>query len=249
MNEIDVARDDLALDALAAGTDPGADDAALSMLFALRTELDPPVHVTSERLAPVVPIRSRRRSSLLFAIAAAAGLVVGGVTAGAVAVADRPGEFLHTTHVAVLGTNDESAAEATRLLDEAAATLARGDRPGARRLLDAAARVIGTVPDGDERSALRARHATLLLYVGEAPSASPTPSPSPDDSDDRTPEPRESDDSSGSGSGSDDSRDDDSSGSGSGGSGSGDSSGSGSGGSGSSGSGRSGSSGSGSDHD
>jgi hypothetical protein len=242
MSDLDVARDDLALDALAAGTLPDGfgGDAAVGLLHALRTDLDDVVS-PEPGVAPVVPLRPRRRrSATVIALAAAAGIVVGGVAGGAVVVADRPGELLYAAHSAILGAEDHTAAQVTALLDDASGALARGDRATARRLLARATALIASVPDAGDRTALRTRAATLMGYAVE-------PTPSPDrhggegPSASRTPEPAD-DHGGSSGSGSDDSG----SGSGTSGSGSGTSGGSGSddstsGGSGSSGSGTSGS--------
>ena len=222
MSDFDVVRDDLALDALAAGLRPEDSDETLDLLYALRTGIEP--------VAPVLPL-PRKRSGLFVALAAAAGIVVGGVTAGAVAVADRPGELLYAAHSAILGPTDRSGARVTELLDRASGALAAGDRAGARRLLAQAEAMIPSVPEGD-RAALRER---LALLSGFAAEPTPSATPSPDRHGGRSPEPSPSaepgDDHSGSGS----------SGSGSDDSGSGSSGSSGSGSSGSSGSGHSGS--------
>jgi hypothetical protein len=208
MSDMDVARDDLALDALANGLVPAGDDPALALLGALRGDLDdavrPPAKVVALRERP------RRRSGALLALAAAAGIVVGGITAGAVVSSDQPGELLYAAHNAILGEEDRAAAaDVTKLLDEAAGALANGDRTGARRLLRRAEAAIPAVPVAAERAALRERLDTLTAFAVD-PTPSPTPSPSPSDDSD--------DDSSGKGSGSDDSDSrDDSSGSGSGG--------------------------------
>lgn len=228
MSDIEIARDDLALDALAAGTVPDTDDEALLLLGALRADLDEPT-------APnVVPLRRKpRRRLAAVALSAAAGIVLGGMTAGAVVTSDQPGELFYAAHKAVLG--DPKASERVeKLLDEAAEELDEGDRRGAIQRLDKAEERLGDVEDPLARRTLRERLDRLRALA-----AAPAPAPQPRD-DDKTPEPRETespdDDSSGSGSGSDDDSsgsgsgsDDDSSGSGSGGSGS-DSSGKGSGG-------------------
>lgn len=117
MNDFDVARDDLALDALATGLAPAGDDPALSLLHALRSDLDDAVAPVATDPV-VVPLR-RRRTGVFMALAAAAGLVVGGITAGAVAVSDQPGELLYAAHRAVLGTGDHASADVTTLLDQA----------------------------------------------------------------------------------------------------------------------------------
>jgi len=233
MSEYDVARDDLLLDALAAGRAPDSDDPTVALLAAFRTDLDAAVSPV------VVPLRTRKRSATLIALAAAAGLVVGGLTAG-VAVSDKPGQLLYAAHEAIVGKATPSHADdVTKLLDQASGALARRDLAGARRLLAQASALLPRVSDTVTRDALKARLALLQSYAVEP---TPSPSPSVDDHGGRTPEPSETtepgDDHGGSsgssGSGSDDSptaspsSDDhsgsDSSGSGSSGSGSGDTS-------------------------
>jgi uncharacterized membrane protein YgcG len=197
MNDIEIARDDLALDALAAGREPEGGDEVLGLLAAFRADVEPP--------APnVVPLRPRRRRpGALIALSAAAGLILGGITAGAVVTSDQPGELLYAAHKAVLGDPRE-AGRVARLIDEAAEEIAEGDLEKARDRLDKATERLGEVEDPAERAALRDRIARLRALV--APS-SPQPSASPDDDGTETPEPRESEseDSSGKGSGSDDS--------------------------------------------
>ena len=225
----DVVRDELALDALAAGRAPEAADEVLGLLHALRADLDGPAVTAQAPTAPVatapvataptvVPLRTRRpHRAALVALSAAAGLVVGGLTAGAVVTADQPGELLYAARKAVLG--DPKAAErVSRLLDDAAEALAEGDRREARRRLDQAAERLGDVEDTGERAVLAGRLARLrALLAAPTPAATPSPSASPDD--DPTPEPTETespdDDNSGkgsssSGSGSDGSGSDDS---------------------------------------
>ena len=220
----DVARDELALDALAAGRAPEAGDEVLGLLHALRADLDgpaataPPVTTPVATAPNVVPLRTRRpRRAALVALSAAAGLVVGGLTARAVVTADQPGQLLYAARKAVLG--DPKAAErVSRLLDDAAEALAEGDRREARRRLDQAAERLADVEDSGERAVLAGRLARLrALLAAPTPAAPPSPSASPDD--DPTPEPTETespdDDNSGkgsssSGSGSDGSGSDDS---------------------------------------
>lgn len=221
MNDIEIARDDLALDALAAGRAPEGDDAVLGLLHALRTDLDAPATEPA-----VVPFRRRKRTGFFLGLSAAAGLIIGGLTAGAVVSADQPGQLLYAAHKAVLG--DSKAVERVdELLDDAAEEILEGDMDKARDRLDKAAERLGDVEDPDQRAALRARLNRLrALAAGTVPDDSSSGSGSDDDD---TPEPSETpdaddtedpdDDSSGSGSsgsGSDDSTDDDSSGSGSG---------------------------------
>lgn len=221
MNDIEIARDDLALDALAAGRAPEGDDAVLGLLLALRTDLDEPV---SERA--VVPLRRRGRTGFFLGLSAAAGLVIGGLTAGAVVTADEPGQLLYAAHKAVLG--DSKAVERVDdLLDDAAEEILEGDLDKARDRLDKAAERLGDVEDPEQRAVLRARLDRLrALAAGTAPDESGSGSGSGDDD---TPEPSETPDADET-----EDPDDDSSGSGSSGSGSGsgdstDSSGSGSG--------------------
>jgi hypothetical protein len=217
MTDLDVTRDDLALDALAVGLLPEGDDETYGLLHALRIDLDAapvPAAPVSDAPAVVVPLRPRRRrrSGLFVALSAAAGIVVGGVTAGAVVVADRPGELLYAAHHAILGPTDHSARDVTALLDRASLALARGDRSGARTLLAQARALIPAVPDVADRTALRER---LALLSSLTVTSTPVPSASPDDhggvTPSRTPEPGDdhggSSGSSGSssGSGSDDS--------------------------------------------
>ncbi|HEV2889734.1 MAG TPA: hypothetical protein VGX28_05105 [Frankiaceae bacterium] len=238
MSDLEVARDDIALSAIAAGNAPDSDDPTLLLLASYRADLDeaaaPPEPLRVD--STVVPLAPRRRRATLVALSAAAGIVVGGLTAGAVAVADRPGESLYAVHVAVFGKAETKTSDVTALLDQASGLLARGDRAGARRLLGRAAAAIPTVPESD-RPALRRRLDDLLPYAAEP--ARPTPRPTPTATR-ATPRPTESEDRSGSNSGSgrsaEPSESEDHSGSGS--------SGSGSSGSGSSGSGSSGTSGS-----
>lgn len=233
MSDLEIARDDIALSAIAGGATPDSDDPTLLLLASYRADLDDaaaePVAVPALPMAPpaVVPPRSRRHRAALVALSAAAGLVVGGITAGVVAVSDRPGESLYAVHAAIFGAAEDTADEATALLDQAAGRLARGDRAGARRLLGQAAPLVGAAPESD-RARLRARLDDLMVLAAEPvrPSPRPTSRPSPSE----TPEPTESetdDDSSGSGSsgsGSDPSESDDNSGSGSSNSGKGSSS-------------------------
>lgn len=207
MNDIEIARDDLALDALAAGRVPEGGDEVLGLLAAFRADL--------ERPAPnVVPLRPRRRRpGALIALSAAAGLILGGITAGAVVTSDQPGELLYAAHKAVLGDPRE-ASRVARLIDEAAEEIAEGDLAKARDRLDKATARLGEVEDPAERAALRDRIARLRALAAPP---SPRPSASPDDDgpgteETETPEPRESEseDSSGKGSGSDDSGSDNS---------------------------------------
>jgi hypothetical protein len=195
MTDLDVTRDDLALDALAVGLLPEGDDETYGLLHALRIDLDAapvPVAPVSDAPAVVVPLRPRRRrrSGLFVALSAAAGIVVGGVTAGAVVVADRPGELLYAAHHAILGPTDHSAHDVTELLDRASLALARGDRSGARTLLAQARVLIPAVPDEADRTALRER---LALLSSLTVTPTPVPSASPDDhggvTPSRTPEP------------------------------------------------------------
>jgi hypothetical protein len=223
MSDIEIARDDLALDALAAGMVPDTDDEALLLLGALRTDLGAPA---PDAAPNVVPLRRRPRRLAAVALSAAAGIILGGMTAGAVVTSDQPGELFYAAHKAVLG-DPRASQRVTKLLDEAAEELGEGDRRGAIQRLDKAQERLGDVEDPVARDTLLARLNRLRALA-----AAPAPAPQPRD-DDTTPEPRETesagDDKSGSGS------------SGSGSSGSDDSSGSGSGSSGSSGSGSSGS--------
>ena len=229
----DVARDDLALDALAAGHLPDSDDEVFGLLGALRADLEPPapvIHAEATRVVPpvVVPLRRKRRPFALVALSAAAGLVLGGLATGAVVTSDQPGEVFYAARKAVLG-DPEQAERVTKLLDDAAEALAEGDRREARKRLEQARERLAGVEDGAEREALTAR-LDRLAAIAAAPAPRPSATPSRDD--DETPEPRETespvDDSSGSddgsdnsGSGSDDPDDTDNSGSGSSGSGSG----------------------------
>lgn len=221
MSDIEIARDDLALDALAGGALPDGADEVLGLLHALRADLEPAAAPAPD----VVPLRARkRRAGALVALSAAAGLILGGLTAGAVVTADQPGELFYAAHKAVLGDPEESE-RVTKLLDEAAEEIAEGDLDKARDRIDQAAERLADVDDPAERALLEARIARLRALA-----AAPAPSPAPSRDDDETPEPREteSDDSDNSGSGSDGSGSD-SSGSGSSGSGSDDSDNSGSG--------------------
>ena len=211
MNDVDVARDDLALDALAAGVAPVGHDEVYGLLHALRTDLDPAADADDAATPPtVVPLRPRRRRLSLIALSAAAGLVLGGVTAGAVVTADQPGDLLYAARTAVLG--DPRAAErVTKLLDEAAEALAEGDREEAGKRLDKAVERLADVEDPAARAALRER-VDRLRALAALPAPAPTrgadetPEPretsSPDDDGSESPEPRESepDDNSGSGS-------------------------------------------------
>jgi hypothetical protein len=190
MSDFDVARDDLALDALSAGLAPASDDPALDLLHALRADLDTaaPDGAVVPAVVPgvVVPLR-RRRTAAFMALAAAAGLVVGGITAGAVAVSDQPGEFLYAAHRAVLGSADHSAADVATLLDQAAGRLAVRDRAGARKLIAKARALLPSVPDAD-RTALRQRLDGLAALAAEpVPAPTPTVTPSPDRHGGRTP--------------------------------------------------------------
>jgi hypothetical protein len=196
MSDFDVVRDDLALDALAAGTLPEGDDEVLGLLHAFRTDLEP---VAAP--APVVlPLRPRRRrSASLIALSAAAGLILGGITAGAVVTADNPDQLFYAAHKAVLG-DPRAADRVSRLLDDAALALAKGDRRAARERLAKAAERLGDVDDPVERDALRDRLRRLGALAVE-----PVPSATPSHDDDRTPEPSESADDHGGSSGSDDS--------------------------------------------
>lgn len=205
MSDIEIARDDLALDALAAGRVPDTDDEALLLLGALRTDLD-----ASEGVEPtVVPLRRRPRRLTAVALSAAAGIILGGLTAGAVVTSDQPGELFYAAHKAVLG--DPRASErVTKLLDEAQEELTEGDRRGAIQRLDKAAERLGDVEDPVARETLRAR-LDRLRAIAAAPA--PSPQPREDDDNSGSGSSGSDDDSSGSGSGSDDS---DSSGSGSG---------------------------------
>jgi hypothetical protein len=213
VNDFDVARDDLLLDALAAGRAPGSDDPTVALLAAFRTDLDAAVSPV------VVPMRPRKRSATLIALAAAAGLVVGGLTAGAVAVSDKPGELLYSAHEAIVGKPAPTHAEdVTTLLDQASGALARRDLAGARRLLAQASALLPRVTDATARDALATRLALLQSYAVE-PTPSPTVRPT------RTPEPGDDHGGSSGSGGSDDSpttspTSDDHSGSGSSGSGS-----------------------------
>lgn len=220
-NDLEVARDDIALSAIAGGNAPDSDDPTLLLLQSFRADLDAavalPERIASERV--VVPVRPRRRSASLVALSAAAGIVVGGVTAGAIAFSDRPGDVLYTAHAAVFGKAETRTSDVHALLDQAAGLLARGDRAGARRLLGRAATMVASVPESDQ-PALRRRLDDLTAYAAEP--ARPTPSPAPT----RTPEPTESEDNSGSGSDDSDNSGSDNSGSGSSNSGSGGSGGS-----------------------
>lgn len=211
MSDIEIARDDLALDALAAGTVPDTDDEALLLLGALRTDLDAPAAAPD-----VVPLRRKpRRRLAAVALSAAAGLILGGMTAGAVVTSDQPGELFYAAHKAVLG--DPRASErVTKLLDEAEEELTEGDRRGAIQRLDKAAERLGDVEDPVARRTLRARLDRLRAIA-----ASPAPSPQPREDDDNSGSGSSGSgsddaDSSGSGSGSDDDSGSDSSGSGSG---------------------------------
>lgn len=228
MSDIDIARDDLALDALAAGTVPETGDEALLLLGALRTDLEAPASAPN-----VVPLRRTPRRLAAVALSAAAGIVLGGMTAGAVVTSDQPGELFYAARKAVLG--DPRASErVTKLLDEAREELDEGDRRGAIQRLDQAAERLGDVEDPVARETLQAR-LDRLRAIAAAPAPSPQPredgsgsdgSGSDDSGSDSSGSGSGSDDSSGSGSGSDDSTDDSSgghSGSGSSGSGSDDS--------------------------
>ncbi|HVF04923.1 MAG TPA: hypothetical protein VNA20_08795 [Frankiaceae bacterium] len=220
------ALDDLALDALAAGRAPENGDEVLGLLHALRTDLDdataPPVAAPA-----VVPLRPRRsRRAALVGLSAAAGLIVGGLTAGAVVSADRPGQLFYAAHKAVLGDPD-AAERVTKLLDDAAEALAEGDRREAARGLDRAAEALREVEDGAEREALADRMARLrgiLAATTPVPSATPSETETPEPSETETESPDGDNSGSGSdssGSGSDDRTDGDNSGSGSDNSGSG----------------------------
>lgn len=180
MNDLDVARDDLLLDALAAGLLVD-DDPAVALLSALRTSLDGAVaplapFVAVAPLAGAGPVRRARRSVAVIALSAAAGLAIGAFGAAALARADRPGDFLNAARQAVLGGPDRAATEATTLLDQAAGALARGDRAGARRLLAKAAPFVGRVGDEAVRERLRARLDALVVLAAEPPPASGAPS-------------------------------------------------------------------------
>jgi uncharacterized membrane protein YgcG len=225
----EIARDDLALDALAAGRLPDGDDEVFGLLGALRADLDEPV---DEPAPVVVPLKRKRRPFAAVALSAAAGLIIGGFAAGAVVTSDQPGELFYAAHKAVLG-DPKAADRVTRLLDDAAEELAEGDRRGALKDLQDARERLADVEDPAVRRLLQERLDRLTVIASQ-----PAPSASPSADDDReTPEPGETespdDDNSGSGSGSDDSDDSDNSGSGSDGSGSDDSDSSGSGSSGS----------------
>lgn len=162
MTDFDVARDDLALDALAAGRLPEGADATLAALYALRTDLD----------GNVTPLRRRPRTLLVAVAAAVAGLVVGGVV-----VSSRPGQPFYATHRVVFGGTDHTKADAvTALLDRAAGRLARGDRVGARRVLAEAARLLPAV-SGSDRMRLTARLRDLTALAAE-PTPAPVPTPS-----------------------------------------------------------------------
>lgn len=220
MSDLEIARDDIALSAIAHGNAPDSDDPALLLLASYRADLDraaAPVTVPSERVAPtppaapVVPLRKRRPGTLI-ALSAAAGIVVGGLTAGAVVVADRPGDSLYAVHAAVFGPTRTQTDEVTSLLDQASGMLARGNRPAARLLLGRAATLIPGTPQSDQ-PALRRRLDELSLYAAEParpaprPTATPrAPRPTQTAETPKAPEPSESDDSSGSGR--DDDRDD-----------------------------------------
>jgi hypothetical protein len=172
----DLVRDDLLLDALAAGL-PAAGDPVGSLLGALRLDLDAAVAPAGAVPGvPVLPVRRARRSVAVVALAAAAGLAIGAMGAAAVAQADRPGDLLHAAHEVAFGHDDRTAAEAATLLDQVAGALARGDRAGARRLLAKAAPVVARVPDARARAALRARLDTLTRFAAEPP---PTPKAAP----------------------------------------------------------------------
>jgi hypothetical protein len=213
-NDLAIARDDIALSAIANGAAPGSDDPTLLLLASFRADLDEAVAEPLRVTSTVVPLRPRRRRAGLIALSAAAGIAVGGLTAGAVAVADRPGESLYAVHAAVFGKAETRTEDVTALLDQAAGMLARGDRPAARRLLGQAASLIPNAPE-TEQARLRARLDDLTVYAAEPARPSPAASPSPTRTREATPEPSESEDRSGSNSGSGGSGSD-SSGSGSG---------------------------------
>jgi hypothetical protein len=170
MNDLDVARDDLLLDALAAGLLVD-DDPAVGLLSALRTSLDGAVAPLAPLAAagPVGPVGRARRSLAVIALSAAAGLAIGAFGAAALARADRPGDLLNAARQAVLGGPDRASTEATALLDQAAGALARGDRAGARRLLAKAGPFVGRVGDEAVRERLRARLDALVVLAAEPP--------------------------------------------------------------------------------
>ena len=173
-----IARDDLALDAIATGQRPVGDDEVLDLLYAFRADLEPE--------AEVVPLRRPRRRGALIALSAAAGLVLGGLTAGAVVSADQPGQLFYAAHKAVLG-DPKAADRVTKLLDDAAEEIAEGDLRNARDRLDKAAGRLGEVEDPAERNALRTRLDNLLVLA-----AAPSPSATTRSEVSETPEPRES---------------------------------------------------------
>lgn len=200
MSDVEIVRDDLALDALAAGLRPDGDDEVLGLLHALRTDLD-------ETPAPVVvPLRPRRtRSGYLVGLSAAAGLILGGLAAGAVVSADQPGQLLYAARNAVLG-DPKAYDRVDELLDDALEEYTEGDVDKARDRLDKAAEELAEVEDATERRELQGRLDRLRALVGGAPSPAPRVTPRPSASasagDDESPEPREteSEDNSGSGS-------------------------------------------------
>jgi hypothetical protein len=176
--------DDLLLDALAAGSSAPEQDQLAGLLAAWRDDLDaaplPALRPATERddvASPVFipaqrrhPFRPRRVSRPLIVAVAAAVLAFGGLTVASANAA--PGTPLWPLTRIFFGDTAKSRLteqEATRLLDQARAAMAAGNRLKAAELVQAARVQIGQITDNEARQRLTAESDALWNQIRQMP--------------------------------------------------------------------------------
>jgi Anti-sigma-D factor RsdA to sigma factor binding region len=177
--------DDVLLDALAAGSPAPQGDQLASLLAAWRADLDTPplpavrTATESDDLVAPLPIpaqrrhpfhRPRRLSRPLTVALAAAVLVFGGLTVASANA--QPGTPLWPITRIFFGdaaTSRLAEQEAQRLLDQAHAAAAAGDRLRAARLVESARVQIGQITDSEARQRLTQEADALWDKIRQMP--------------------------------------------------------------------------------